>query len=793
MGAPRTLSAGLMGGIMRASLARLTVLAALAGLGALGLAGVPAAAPAAVLRPSAAAGAASGLPAGASFVAAPRSAPAAGRARQVCPAATRPGQMTCMSLIPAWARTASAAAGPPHGAYAPADLREAYGLGAASASDGSGVTVAIVDAYNDPDAATDLAAYRSEYGLPACTTADGCLKIVGQSGGSKLPAADHSGEWEFEESLDLDMVSAICPKCSILLVEANSGWIGSLATAETYAAQHANVVSDSWGGAEFTGESAFNSHFDRPGVAIVAAAGDDGYGTQYPAASQFVTSVGGTTLTGATGSNPGTQTAWNGTGSGCSALQPKPAWQTLDDSSPGGCLNRTETDVSAVANPSTPVAIYDSYPSRVSGNGWGAAGGTSVATPIIAASYALAGRPVPGTYPAAYPYLHQADFEPVRSGSNGICEADRRYLCDAADDFAGTSYNGPTGLGTPNGTAGFAAPADAVTVIDPGTRDVAVGSHLRLPVRAVSTSSAELSYTATGLPAGLALGLRSGLITGSPTRAGTFKVTVTVSGASAGKSSASFDVVAVPRLTDPRPVTGPVRLGGRGGCLDADGSRVVLSSCDGGPAQRWEYRLDGSPGGPGRLEIGGKCLAVRSGGAAAIVTACTGSARQQWQYRSGQLDNAGSGRCLDARGGAGTETAAVTGSCSGGAGQDWRLPAAAVLSGIAGKCLSGAHAAKIVIASCGRGSQRWTLEPDGRLRLRGQCLAVAGGSTLDGAATELARCSGKASEKWTEGPGGELLNGKSGRCLADPGNSASGTALVQEDCYGEAGEVWAVS
>ena len=256
-------------------------------------------------------------------------------------------------------------------------------------------------------------------------------------------------------------------------------------------------VSDSWGsGAEFTGENAFDSRFNHPGVAIVAAGGDAGYGTQYPAASQFVTAVGGTTLIGATPDSGGSQLAWSGTGSGCSSLEPKPAWQQA--ATPSGCQNRTDTDIAAVADPHTPVAIYDSAGSTVPGiaTGWNAAGGTSVATPIIAAVYVLAGGPAASTYPASYPYLHPGAFSDVTSGSNGRCEAARRYLCTAR-----AGYDGPTGLGTPSGPGGFAGTAGAVSVMDPGTQDLAVGQRIRLRIAAAGTGGHRLAFAGRGLPA----------------------------------------------------------------------------------------------------------------------------------------------------------------------------------------------------------------------------------------------------------------------------------------------------
>jgi hypothetical protein len=567
-------------------------------------------------------------------------------------------------------------------------------------------------------------------------------------------------------------------------------------------------VSDSWGsGAEFTGENAFDSRFDRPGAAVVAAAGDSGYGTQYPAASQFVTAVGGTTLIGATATRPGTQTAWSGTGSGCSSLEPKPAWQS--GTTPGGCQNRTETDVSAVADPGTPVAIYDTAAATALGisSGWNEAGGTSVATPIIAATYALAGKPAAGTYPASYPYLNRGGFTDVTSGSNGNCEAARRYLCRA-----GPGYDGPTGLGTPDGTAGFARPSGAVTVTDPGTQDVARGSRVRLRIEAVASSGTGLAFASTGLPAGLRLGRPDGLISGRPAAAGTFTVTVTVTatGPGAGPGSVTFTIVVVPKIADHHPSTGPVRLAAGGECLAVAGSRGLAGTraevrrCTGGGSADWRYIPAAAPGGAGALKLRGHCLGVAGTrpGAPARLQPCTGAAGQRWLYRSrDQLYNPRSGKCLsgpDKTGPNGTQV--VISSCSGSGGQSWALPASQVLSGIAGRCLtdpdsSGAPGTRTVISLCRGGSaQRWAVARNATLRIHGECLAVSGGSMQDGAVVELARCSGAGSEKWLPGPGGELLNGRSGRCLADPGNSlAAGTKLVQEDCYGQRGEIWAIS
>jgi len=182
-------------------------------------------------------------------------------------------------------------------------------------------------------------------------------------------------------------------------------------------------------------------HFNHPGVAITASSGDNGYGVEFPAASQYVTAVGGTTLTRGGGTRGWTETVWSGAGSGCSAYITKPSWQTN-----GNCTKRTVADVSAVANPNTGVSVYDSFSYR-GASGWLVFGGTSVAAPIIASVYALAGNSSSITY-GSYPYSHTSSLFDVTSGSNGSCGG--TLLCTA-----GVGYDGPTGLGTPNGTTAF--------------------------------------------------------------------------------------------------------------------------------------------------------------------------------------------------------------------------------------------------------------------------------------------------------------------------------------------------
>src|SRR5438270_3686091 len=296
--------------------------------------------------------------------------------------APRPGHVRCMARVStAFGRVRhnAATSGPVHGSYTPSDLASAYAL--PSAASGAGQLVAIVDAYDDPTAEADLGVYRSQFSLPACSSSTGCFRKVDQNGGALFPAPDAG--WATEVSLDLDMVSATCPLCSIVLVEASSDSMNDIYRAVDEAvALGAREVSLSLGSGEYPTEVQDDAVFNHPGVAIVASSGDDGYGVQYPAASPYVVAVGGTSLVRSGGARGWSETAWTGAGSGCSAYEGKPFWQT--DS---GCSRRTVADVSAVSDPNTGVAVYDSYAE----SGWLPLGGTSVAAPVVAGSYALGG------------------------------------------------------------------------------------------------------------------------------------------------------------------------------------------------------------------------------------------------------------------------------------------------------------------------------------------------------------------------------------------------------------------
>ncbi len=371
-----------------------------------------------------------------------------------CATSASAGHMRCFADVrtPADHTITADSSGPPSTALTPADIQSAYNLPSATA--GGGQTVAIVDAGDDPTAESDLATFRSQFGLPPCTTANGCFTKVNQEGQvSPLPSEDcggSSGCWPVEESLDLDAVSSACPSCNILLIEADDSSNANLEASDTRAfVMGAKFISNSFGGPEFTGENWPH----EAGVAITASAGDSGYGVNFPSADQYVTAVGGTTLTKDSSVPRGwDETVWGsasggeGTGSGCSADQPQPSFQQGIPALDAVCGNRATADVSADANPASGLAVYDTTGEA----GWLQVGGTSLASPLIAATYALAGPPAAGTYPNTYPYHdpnQSSDLNDVTSGANGDCG---NVLCTA-----GTGWDGPTGLGTPDGTGAF--------------------------------------------------------------------------------------------------------------------------------------------------------------------------------------------------------------------------------------------------------------------------------------------------------------------------------------------------
>jgi subtilase family serine protease len=347
-----------------------------------------------------------------------------------CPAA-RPGTVSCAALVRTWG-TAILRTGAPTG-YGPAQLRTAYSVTGTAAGH---PLVALAEAFGDSHALSDLTTYRARYGLApmtACAAAGPasgpCFEQVTAKGSSTGLPPNNLG-WDQEQSLDLDMVSAACPSCSIVVVETPSTTDGALAGAVDEAVSlGAVVVSNSYNGPE---DAAWAPDYAHAGVAVVASSGDDGYQSipQSPADYPSVVATGGSTLTSVT---PRVESAWSGAGSYCAAHFAKPAWQ-VGVAKP--CRTRAVSDLAVDANPGTGVAVYDT--------GWEVLGGTSVASPFVAGLIADAGNWASfGTTGAAYLYAHAAGLHDITGGSNGSCAG---ALC-----HAGPGWDGPTGLGSPDG------------------------------------------------------------------------------------------------------------------------------------------------------------------------------------------------------------------------------------------------------------------------------------------------------------------------------------------------------
>ncbi len=373
--------------------------------------------------------------------------------RDVCAQTAAPDTARCLSKVRVNDDGTVKSDATPSG-LGPSDLASAYNIPSSGTYTG---TIAIVDAYDDPTAESDLGTYRSTYGLPACTTANGCFTKINENGASSpLPSTDTG--WAGEISLDLDMASAICPSCKILLVEADSASYADLGAAVNAAANAgATVISNSYGGTESSSNSSYDSqYYTHAGIAIFASSGDSGYsgGTQYPAAGANVIAVGGTTLTKSTSTSRGwTEKVWgssssgsNGAGSGCSNYTTRPSWASASASP--NCSKKTVADVSAVADPNTGVAVY----LTTGGSGWTVYGGTSAASPIVASIFALTNN---GSKTGAFIWGNTGSFYDVTSGTNyngasgstggKACSVGTNNLCNGVSGF-----DAPTGWGTPN-------------------------------------------------------------------------------------------------------------------------------------------------------------------------------------------------------------------------------------------------------------------------------------------------------------------------------------------------------
>lgn len=653
-------------------------------------------------------------------------------------AATTPGTVSCAvltgmsagSAVRATAGTSAATTTTPTG-FTPAQLQAAYeaqGTFNGSAA-GSGETVAIINAYDDPDAATDLAAYRSQYGLLACSTADGCFDKVSQTGSTTaLPAA--AAGWSPAASVSMDMISAICPNCHILLVEANSPSISDLGTAVNEAVTlGAKFVDTTWFAAEAsigpTETSDDSAYFDHPGVAITAPAGDGGYGVNYPAASQYAIAVGGTTLTASSATISGyTQTAWTGSGSGCSAYEPKPPWQT----DTADCADRTLNDLAAVADPTTPVAYYDT-PTE---GGWGpdGAGGTAVAAAIVAALYALAGQPAAGTFPAGYPYAHPGGsyttpgnqypyvdgLDNITAETGGVTQTcSPSYFCNA-----GAGYNGPTGLGAPATT---------------------------------------LSLTSAGGETGAIYGAQEGICVDDK-----------------GGVTASANPVQIYRCNGrstqewTAEPNGTIVFDASGYCLYITGAAtdtgadIELANCspgDGG--EQWIPLSSGLYYNPRSA----KCLYDPGGttnGTQLEISGCNAASRTDlWNVpysvpsATGQItSDIGATLCVDDK-----NSGTTTGNT-------------------------------IDLHACnGTGAQSWTVEPAGTLEVLGGCMAPANDGNTNGVAVTYGGCTGDAGQRWIARSDGSFYNWFSNRCLDDTnGSTANYNPLQIYDCNGEIQQSW---
>ncbi|HEY8987531.1 MAG TPA: S53 family peptidase [Candidatus Limnocylindrales bacterium] len=299
----------------------------------------------------------------------------------------------------------------------PATIKSAYSF-STSLTAGAGKTIAIVDAYDDPNAASDLSVFSTQFGLPllpGCTspTQSSCFQKVNQTGGTSYPRKDAG--WALEIALDIEWAHAIAPGAKILLVEASSNSFANLLTAEDYAKAHAQYVSNSWGGSEFSSESGYDSHFVQSGVSFFVSSGDAGLPAEYPSASPNVISVGGTTLH-FSGSNFTSETGWSGGGGGCSVYETATAAQrAFSGYSNVSCNTKRATpDVSLDADPASGVSVYDSV--RYQGqSGWWTVGGTSASSPMWAGRAADDGAVVN----SAYVYGTAISYRDITSGNNG--------------------------------------------------------------------------------------------------------------------------------------------------------------------------------------------------------------------------------------------------------------------------------------------------------------------------------------------------------------------------------------
>jgi len=335
-----------------------------------------------------------------------------GRSNQpVCPGSPV-GTARCHARVVTAGGGVTPAASPSPTGLSPATIKAAYGF-PTSATAGAGKTIAIVDAFDDPTAESDLNVFSSQFGLPPCTTANGCFTKVNQTGGTNYPRTNAG--WALEISLDVQWAHAVAPGAHILLVEATSNSFANLLAAEDYAKTHAQYVSNSWGASEFSSETSYDSHFAQSGVSFFVSSGDAGLPAEYPSASRNVISVGGTTLH-FSGGSFSSETGWSGGGGGCSLYETATSAQSsFGQYAQVGCAGKRATpDLSLDADPASGVSVYDT--TRLQGQkGWFTVGGTSASAPMIAARSAVSGAVVN----AAYVYGSSITYRDITVGNNG--------------------------------------------------------------------------------------------------------------------------------------------------------------------------------------------------------------------------------------------------------------------------------------------------------------------------------------------------------------------------------------
>ena len=447
--------------------------------------------------------------------------------RAVCPGPTA-GAAHCHALVVTDRRGNPRASSSPTG-LSPATIKSAYSFPTGNTV-GAGMTIAIVDAYDDPSAESDLNVFSSQYGLPACTTANGCFEKVNQTGDTIYPQSNAG--WALEISLDVQWAHAIAPGAKILLVEASSNSFANLLAAEDWAKTHAQYVSNSWGAGEFSGETSYDSHFSQNGVSFFVSAGDAGLPAEYPSASPNVISVGGTTLHFSSGTFTG-ETGWSSGGGGCSAYETATSAQaSFKGTGSNGyaqvnCNGKRATpDVSLDADPASGVSVYDST-KYYGQTGWWKVGGTSASSPMWAGRAAVAGAVVN----SGYVYGTSVPFRDITSGNNGAPCLVGFDLCSGRG-----SWNDGGSQSTPDFTLSVSPSSQTVTA--------GAGTSYTVSVSPIGTFSSSVDLGVAGCPSGATCALgTSSLMSGSTTLdisttsgTATGAFTLTVSGTGGGKT-----------------------------------------------------------------------------------------------------------------------------------------------------------------------------------------------------------------------------------------------------------------